>query len=200
MCKSIKNNFYEKLTFQKLIEAHDRAKQGKMKKTGVLKFELDLETNIMNLYRAIKDGKYKMGKYREFTIYEPKERVIKVLPYIDRVVHQWYIEDFIKPFILKRFIQDTYACIDGRGTHKAIENVQKYMRIMRRKYGDYYVLKCDIKKYFYSIDKDILYNILKRNISDKKLLELTKIFIYDNDSKVGVPIKIILVSFSLIFI
>lgn len=188
MCKSIKNAFYSNLTFEKLLQAHQRAKQGKMNKVEVLKFELDLETNIMNLYRAIKNGKYHMGKYREFIIYEPKERIIKALPYVDRVVHQWYIQEFIKPFIVPRFINDSYACIEHRGTHKAIGKVQKYMRQMKRKYHHYYVLKCDIQKYFYSIDKDILFSIMKRNISDRKLLELTKIFIYDDNSTIGIPI------------
>ena len=88
MCKSIKKQFYNKLTYLKLLEAHDRAKQGKTNKKEVILFEMDLETNVMNLYRNLKNEKYKMGKYREFTIYEPKERIIKVLPYVDRIVHQ----------------------------------------------------------------------------------------------------------------
>lgn len=59
---------------------------------------------------------------------------------------------------------------------------------MKRKYGKYYILKCDIKKYFYNIDKNILYNIMKKYIKDKKLLNLTYIFIFDNDEKIGIPI------------
>ena len=73
----------------------------------------------------------------------------------------------------KRFIKDTYACLDARGTHKAVITTQKYMRRMQKKYGKYYVLKCDIKKYFYSIDKAILKNILFDFIKDKKLQNFT---------------------------
>lgn len=87
MCKSIKENFNEKLTFEKLLEAEKRAKKGKGNKKEILKYEVDLETNIMNLYNSLKDGTYKMGEYRVFTIYEPKERVIKSLPFNDRIVH-----------------------------------------------------------------------------------------------------------------
>lgn len=184
MCKSIKENFNEKLTFEKLLEAEKRAKKGKGNKKEILKYEVDLETNIMNLYNSLKDGTYKMGEYRVFTIYEPKERVIKSLPFNDRIVHQWYIEEFIKPYILKRFINDSYACIDKRGTHLAIKKLQKYIRESK----DCYVLKCDIKKYFHSINKDILFSIMSKYIRNQKLLELTKVFIYDTEELKGIPI------------
>ncbi len=184
MCKSIKEKFDEKLTFEKLLEAEKRAKKGKGNKKEILKYEVDLETNIMNLYNSLKDGTYKMGEYRVFTIYEPKERVIKSLPFNDRIVHQWYIEEFIKPYILKRFINDSYACIDKRGTHLAIKKLQKYIRENK----DCYVLKCDIKKYFHSINKDILFSIMSKYIRNQKLLELTKVFIYDTDEAKSIPI------------
>ncbi len=189
MSKTIKKSFYDKLTFIKFIEAHKRAADGKYQKREVLKFEMDLETNITTLIYKIKNKTYHMGKYREFYVYEPKKRLIKSLPYIDRVVHQWYVEEFIKPFFIPRFIKDTYACIDDRGAHKAVERMQHYLRLMKRKYDSYYVLKCDIRKYFYSINKDILFNILKKKISDKELLLFTRLLIYDNDdSDTGIPI------------
>lgn len=184
----MKKCYDKKLTFPKLIEAHERAKVRKTDKVELMKFEIDLETNIMNLYRQLKNGTYHMGKYLEFKVYEPKERIIKSLPYIDRVVHQWYVQEFIKPYIVPGFIQDTYACVENRGTHGAVYKMQKYMRIMKRKNDSYYVLKCDIKKYFYTIDKDILFNIMKRYIQDKKLLNLTNTLIYSDHDKLGIPI------------
>ena len=187
MPKTIKRCFYEKLTMEKLYEAHLRAKKNKTLKKEVLTYELDLETNLSYLLYSIKNKCYTAGQYRIFTIYEPKERTIKSLPYKDRIVHQWYVEEFIKPYFMPRFIKDTYACIPNRGMHKAVIITQKYMRIMKQKYGSYYVLKCDIKKYFYTIDKDILMNILKKYIKDKDLLEFSKILIYDNEP-LGIPI------------
>ncbi len=184
MCKSIKTKFYDKLTFEKLLEAEKRAKKGKGNKKEILKYEMNLEINIMNLYNSLKNGTYKMGKYREFIIYEPKERIIKSLPFNDRIVHQWYIEEFIKPYILKRFINDSYACIDKKGTHLAIKKLQKYIRENK----DCYVLKCDIKKYFQNINKNILFSIMKRYIKNQELLELTKIFIFDNEEEINIPI------------
>jgi hypothetical protein len=170
------------------MNAHYRAVKNKRNKLEILKYEEDLETNVANLLNQLKNDEYKLGKYREFTIYEPKERIIKSLPYKDRIVQQWYVYEFIKPYIIPRFIKDTYACLDNRGTHKCVLQTQKYMKQMNKKYKTYYIIKGDIKKYFYSIDKDILFKIMHKYIKDKKLLELTKIFIYDNDSKKSIPI------------
>ena len=188
MPKTIRNQFDKKLTFINLLNAHNRAKKNKTFKKDVLLFEIDLETNLINLFQSIKNNTYKPGKYNQFTIYEPKERIIKALPYKDRIVHQWYIEEFIKPYIVKRFIKDTYACIDNKGAHMASDVVQKYMRLMKRKYPNYYILKFDIKKYFYNINKNILFKILTKCISDKKLLEFTRIILFDDEEDVGIPI------------
>lgn len=153
-----------------------------------MKFNVDLENNIIDILNSLKDGSYRLGEYRVFKIYEPKERVIKSLPYRDRLVQQWYIYEFIKPYIIPRLINTTCACIDGRGTHYAVLLVDKYMNIMKRKYNNYYILKLDIKKYFYNIDRSILYNIMNSFISDKKILWLSKIFIYDDNDNRGIPI------------
>lgn len=187
MSKSIKNCFYDKLTFDNLFKAHIRACKNKTDRYELLKFNIDLESNIINILVSLNNGSYKLGKYKVFTIYEPKERIIKCLPYNDRIVQQWYIYEFIKPYIIPRLINTCSACIDGRGTHYAVNMIEGYMRKMKRVYGEYYILKLDIKKYFYNINKDILYGIMKEYISDKKLLWLTRIFIYD-DEKLGLPI------------
>lgn len=170
-----------------MLEAHIRASIGKRRKKELILFEMDLESNIIRIMNDIKNKTYKVGAYREFKVYEPKERIIKSLPYRDRVVHQWYVEEFIKPYFFKRFIKDTYACLDGRGTHKAVVTVQKYMRKMKREYNEYYVLKCDVKKYFYSIDKEILMTILNDRIRDYELLKFTEVLLEDG-ANLGIPI------------
>ena len=169
MPKKIKNCFYEKLTFEKMYHAHLRARKHKTYKKDVVIFEFNLENNLVNLINNIKNKTYHVGKYNEFKVYEPKERTIKSLPYIDRIVHQWYVEEFIKQYIVPKFISTSFACLTNRGTHKAVNNVQQNMRIYKRNYGDFWVLKCDIKKFFYSINPVILYNIMKKYIQDKAL-------------------------------
>lgn len=191
MPKKIKNCFYQKLTFENLISAHKRARKHKTYKNEVINFEINLENNLTNLLNNLKTHKYKLGKYYTFTIFEPKERIIKALPYVDRIVHQWYIEEFIKPYIVPRFINTTYACLEEKGSHKAVEMLQNYMRIYKRNYGDFWILKCDIRKFFYSINPYILYNIMKKYITDKDLLDFTRLLIFDGratDDKIGIPI------------
>ena len=191
MPKKIKNIFFKKLTFENLLAAHHRAKKGKRYKNEIIKFELDLENNIINLLNSIKNKTYTLGKYHSFTIYEPKERIIESLPYKDRIVHQWYIEEFIKPYILPKFIKNSFACLENKGTHKAVKQVQKNMQIFLRKHGDFWILKCDIKKFFYNINPNILFNIMKKYIQDEELLNFTKLLIFDNRNsynKIGIPI------------
>ena len=131
-----------------MLDAHHRAKKHKIYKNEVISFELNLENNLINIVNSIKNGTYKLGKYFTFTIYEPKKRLIKALPYRDRIVHQWYVEEFIKPYIIPRFIDTTFACLTDRGTHKAVDKVQKYLRELDNKYKNYWILKCDIKGFF----------------------------------------------------
>lgn len=187
MSKTIRNCYYKKLTFESLYNAYVRSCNNKGTKLNVIKFSVDLETNLNKIYEELYNNCYKSSEYREFIIYEPKKRVIRALPFRDRIVHQWYVEEFIKPYVVPRFINDSYACIVGRGTHKAVCKLHFYMRFMKKKYNDYYIIKFDIKKYFESIDKNILYNIMCKYISDKYLLNLTYNIIFDNDFN-GIPI------------
>ena len=192
MPKKIRNVFYKNLTFQKFVEAHNRAKKNKMFKNEVLTFDLNLESNIITIIRSIKNNTYKVGQYHSFTVYEPKERIIQSLPYRDRVVHQWYVEEFIKPYIMPKFINTSFACLPNKGTHKAVDSVQEMMRKYSKNYPDYYILKCDIKKYFYSIDSIVLFDILKNYIEDKALLRFTSKILFDNrpfDTNIGIPIR-----------
>ena len=192
MPKKIKNCFYKNLTFDKLMQAHKRARKHKTYKDELIKFELNLENNIINLLNQIKNKTYNLGNYYEFKIYEPKERIIKALPYVDRIVHQWYVEEFIKPYILPKFIGTTFACIPEKGTHKAVLQVQNDIRKFKRTNGDFWILKCDIKKFFYSINPYILFDILKKYIADKELLNFTKLLLFENrtsDDTIGIPIR-----------
>ncbi len=192
MPKKIKNCFYKNLTFEKLLQAHKRAKKHKSYKDEVIVYELNLENNIVNLMNSIKNKTYKLGNYFTFKVYEPKERIIMALPYKDRIVHQWYVEEFIKPYILPKFIFTSYACIPSKGTHSAVNELQKMMRIYKRVNPNFWILKCDIKKFFYSINPNILFSIMKKYINDKALLEFTKLIIFDkkkNFNELGIPIR-----------
>lgn len=188
MCKTINRCFRDRLTFVSMFDAYQRSIKCKGNRSEVLKFNMDLESNICIIIRELKGNKYKLGKYRSFKIYEPKERLIMALPFKDRVVQQWYVYEFIIPFIVPRFINDSYACIKEKGTHRAMYKVEEYYNYMKKRYNDFYILKCDIKKFFYNIDKNILYKIMSKYLKDKMLLNLTKIFIFDGSGDIGIPV------------
>ena len=191
MPKTIKNAFWNALTFEKLLESHYRARKHKTFKPELIEFEFNLENNIVNLLHQLKNHTYKMGHYRSFTIYEPKKRIIQALPYRDRIVHQWYVEEFIKPYVVPKFISTTFACLPERGTHKAVECVQHQMQVFKRSCENFWILKCDIRKFFYSINPYILFSIMKKHISDPELIYLTKLLIFshmNSTAEVGIPI------------
>lgn len=189
MPKRINNIFKKQITFTKLLEAHQKTKKGKRFKKQVIEFEIDLETNLLQIGKQLLNETYKFSEYFEFTIYEPKERKIKTLAYRDRVVQTWYVENFMKPYFLPQFIQDSYACIEGKGTHKAVDKMQEYLREADKKYEEVWVLKCDISKFFFNINREILFNLIKRKIKDKYFLEFTKKIIFYDEEKVGIPIR-----------
>ena len=192
MPKRVNDIFIPAITFRKLLEAHNKTKKGKRFKKQVIEFEMDMESNIIQIEKELLNGTYKFSKYFEFKIYEPKERIIKTLKYRDRVVHQWYVEEFVKPYIMPKFIGTSFACLPDRGTHKAVSAVQKMMQKYSKKYPDYYILKCDIRKYFNSIDTNVLFEIMKKYIDDKALLNFTHQLIFEKrpfNTPAGIPIR-----------
>ncbi len=188
MPKRVNNIFDKKVKFTYMYNAYKRASAGKHSNKEIILYELDLATNLVNLLKEIYTGNYKQGIYRRFIIYEPKERIILALPFKDRVIHQWYVEEFIKPIFVPKMIEDSYACLENKGVHKASKKIQSYMKKEYKKNTDFYILKCDISKFFYSIDKQRLFNIIKRYVKDIKFLELTKRIIFDGTGKKGIPI------------
>lgn len=188
MPKTIRNKYEECVSFEKLLLAHKKARRGKREKRDVIIFELKLEQELLELEKQLKECTYKPGKYRQFKVYEPKERLIMAASYRDRIVHQWCVENFIKPYFVTQFINTTYAGIEGRGMHKASKDVQKGMRSAKFKWNNYYILKMDIAKYFQNIDKRILWEILKRKIKDRKLLWLIREILLSTEGMKGLPL------------
>lgn len=171
-----------------MLKAYERASKNKHKCKEVITYELDLASNIIDTLKQLYAGVYKVGNYRQFRIYEPKERIIQSLPFRDRIVQQWYVEEFIKPIFVPKFIKDTYACLENRGLHKAVKKLNKYMYEYNKINRDFYVLKCDVSKFFYSINKQRLYEIVNRYVKDKAFMKLTKDLIYHDRNEVGIPI------------
>lgn len=188
MAKKVRNVYDKYLTYDNLMKAHNKSKQGKGYKKNVILFNLKKEEYIIWLYNSLKTGTYKHGGYKTFYVTEPKIRKIEASNYIDRVVHRWYVDSFLENSFIPQFINNSYACIKNKGMHKATLDVQKAMQKCKRKYNEYYILKMDIKHYFQNIDKKVLLNILKRKIEDKKVWWLTTQIIYSKEGEKGIPI------------
>ncbi len=188
MPKTIRNQYYKKLTYENLMEAHKKSRKGKGYRKEIIQFNLKQEEYILWLYEELKNKTYKHGGYTEFYVTEPKKRKIEKSRYIDRIVHRWVVDNFLEPAFVPQFISTSYACIKEKGMHKAAIYVQNSMKHCKHKWNEYYILKMDIAKYFDNINKNILLKILKRKIQDKDLLWLINKILYAQKREKGLEI------------
>jgi len=188
MAKTIRNAFDACLTYENLMEAHKLSRKGKRCKKEVILFNLKQEEYLLWLYEQLKNGTYRHGGYHVFHITKPKPRKIEASGYIDRIVHRWIVDNFLEPYFMKQFIPTSYACIKRKGMHVATLEVQKAMQHCSRTWGEYYILKMDIRKYFQNIDKDVLMEILKKKIQDEKLMAVIQNIVYSTKGPKGIPI------------
>lgn len=177
-------HLYERIYDLQNIEiADNNARKHKTKNWGVIKHDKKREIENQELSKLIEELAYTTSEYSTFKIYEPKERLIYRLPYYpDRIVHH-AIMNIMEPIWTKIFIKHTYSCIKNRGIHKVNFDLRK--ALINHKDETKYCLKLDIKKFYASIDHEVLKEILQKKIKDKKLLQLFEGII---DSTDGVPI------------
>ncbi len=181
--KRVGNLFDDIFSKENLYSAYLDARRGKRKKRACFQFETQLGSNLTSLYEEIHNGKYKPRPYYKFIIYEPKERVVHAPAFRD-VVAQHAIYKVTYPIFNRFFINTSFACRLGYGTHRASEYTQRALRA----YGkDDYFLKLDIRKFFYSIDRNILRKQIERKIKDKRLVDIMMLFA-EKDGPLGIPI------------
>lgn len=145
-------------------------------------YERRLHPNLSELSSRVFSGTYRPKPYNVFYVREPKERIIYA-PHFEDTVVQHAIYRIIYPIFDRSFIDQSFACRYGKGTHKAADYAQKALRAT----PNGYTLKLDIEKYFYSIDRDILKSLVRKKIKDKRLLAIIDLFI-DYDKPTGIPI------------
>ncbi|HEY9075858.1 MAG TPA: reverse transcriptase domain-containing protein [Anaerolineaceae bacterium] len=159
-------NLYPKLcSFENLYTAYRKARKGKRSKPEVAGFERNQEEFLFNIQEELESKTYKPGRYRSFHIHEPKRRLISAAPFRDRVVHHALCQ-VMEPIWEARFIFDSYANRLGKGTHRALDRAQAFSRKHE------YVLQCDVRQFFPSIDHAILRAEFERLIADQDVLWL----------------------------
>ncbi len=153
--------------FENLLLAYRKASRGKRGNPNVASFEHRLEENLQRLGEKLASGDYSPGGYRSFYVHEPKRRLISAAPFRDRVVHH-ALCNVIGPDFERSFIGDSYANRVGKGTHRALDRVQELARRFQ------YVLQCDIRQFFPSIDHAILLATIARKAIEPRILGLVR--------------------------
>lgn len=151
------NLYADIVSFDNLWRAAYRARQGKRARPDALLFHYDLEHNLLALQKDLVEKTYAPGRYRSFYIRDPKRRLISAAPYRDRIVHHAVCQ-VVEPLFERTFVCHSYANRVGKGTHRALDRCSALCRRYR------YVLKCDIEKYFPSMDHQVLKECLRRKI------------------------------------
>jgi retron-type reverse transcriptase len=156
--------------WENLYGAWRKAAKGKRGRQAAAAFEYRLEDNLINLQDELASASYRPGPYSNFTIHEPKRRLISAAPFRDRVVHHALCQ-VIEPAFERSFIHHSYANRVGKGTHRALDTCQAWAQ----QYA--YVLQCDIQQFFPAIDHAILQQELHRRIQDGGLRRLIRLIL-----------------------
>lgn len=160
------HSYQDIISVENLLAAWQEFLRGKRKKQDVQEFEYNLMDNVLELHRDLKSKTYSHGSYHAFNISDPKPRNIHKASVRDRLLHH-AIHRKLYLFFDKRFISDSYSCRVGKGTHKAMDNFRAYAyRVSKNHTHTTWVLKCDIRKFFASVDQKILMDIVARHIHD----------------------------------
>jgi len=175
-------NLYDKICgLDNLYLAYSKARKGKSRSYGVIRFERDLDDNIRQIQKELITHTYRTSRYDVFTISDPKERIIYRLPFGDRVV-QHAIMNVLESIWTSVFISHTYSCIKGKGIHGALKHLKRDLKDVD---NTTYCLKIDIRKFYPSIDHNVMKHILRKKLKDNRVLKLLDGII---DSAPGLPI------------
>ncbi len=162
--------FEEIVSLENLVSAWEKFSKGKHKKADVMLFENNLEDNIFSLRDSLLCGNYRHDNYKPFIVFDPKQRKIHKATVKDRLVHQ-AILNVVEPLFDKGFIHDSYSCRLGKGTHAAVLRLRSFLnQAGKNNTKTIYALKCDIRKFFASVDHEILLNLIARRVKDHQTI------------------------------
>lgn len=175
--------FDQCFNMENLYRAYIDARRGKRSKRACFEFERRLGVHLLELHRELHEGRYRPKPYYLFEVREPKPRLIHAPAFRDVVV-QHAIYRHVYPLFDRTFIDTSYACRKGKGTHRCANYVQQAMRHYS---GDHYTLHLDVRRFFYTIDRNILMDLIKRKIKDQRLLPILAMYA-ETGEPLGIPI------------
>lgn len=162
------------LDIDKLNQVFKIIKKNTRHKTKILKFEIFYTSNIINVLEILKSKKYIHSKYNIFMIKEPKYRIIMSECMTDKIINHLISSYVLFPLLEKKLIDSNVATRTNMGTKMGIKKIKKYINTLKENYNKFYALKCDITKFFYSIDHNILLNKLQKIIKDENIYNIIK--------------------------
>lgn len=180
---------FEQITnFDAIYEAYKKAKRGKGYNQSRLKFEMAALDGVLQIKNMLETKKFVVSPYNTFKIYEPKERVIEAGSFKDKIVQHSLCDNVLLPELASEFINTNVAGQPNKGTLYGLDCLKAQMLLAFNKYGyDCWIVKADIAKYFYSIDHEILKDIVKYFVKDEDVWWLCEKFI-DSTSGPGLPL------------
>lgn len=182
------NNLWQQIvTFENLFEGYRAAVHNKRFRDSALNYRQRLEENLINTLNLLTWKQWQPSPYRQFHVFDPKKRLISAPAFKDRVVHHALVR-VLEPLFERKFIADSFACRKGKGTHAAKQRAEAFVVAAHKQWGDYYVLKGDIRAYFHSINRKILAEIIRKTVSDKDTLWLLDKIIAVDGECCGIPI------------
>ncbi len=167
-------------SFFSLYQAYLACRKRKRGTINALSFEQDLLENLFALGETLRAGNYRPARSVCFVTKQPKLREIFAADFADRVVHHLLVPR-LEAVFEPRFIHDSFACRKGKGTHAAVYRLREFMnRAARGGRQVAWFLQLDIRSFFVSIDKEILFSIIERHVKDREILDLTRrIIVHD---------------------
>jgi len=180
---------YEKIiSIKNLVEAWKKARKGKTRKKDILEFEKNLGMNLKQIFTALKEANYHPFVLQNFIIRDPKTRKISKSDFSDRIVHH-ALCNIIEPIFDKIFIYDSCANRKKKGNLFAIKRFEKFQRKVTRNLSSFaYCLKGDIKHYFQEVNREILLQIIKKEIKDKRTINLIRLILDNFEGSKGMPL------------
>lgn len=182
----IKRVFDEIASFENIMQAEKDVRAGARYGHEELLFWNNLEDNLHELASAVQNLDFPPDVYRTFYVYEPKLRRITYGDYRTKVI-QRAAYNVLKPLICRGFITDTYSCVEGRGQINAMKRLSGWVNQLP---AGWYYLKMDVEKFFYRIDHEILMQIIRKKISDRRAVRLMEHYICEASEPFGLPLGV----------
>jgi retron-type reverse transcriptase len=200
--------FEEICSFDVLYQAYKRARRGKRKKAATAHYEANALLSTLKLEYVLNTKIYVPSKFETFMVYEPKKRLVQAPAFVDKVVQHAMVDNLLYEAITRSFIRDSHASQIGKGTHVGLDRLREHMRDYFRKrkghdeaarrsaglphrpmdewdYAAGWVLKADVRKFFASIDHDIVKAMLRKRVPDERVYDLMCTYI---DTSTGLPL------------